>query len=295
MSDAMTGAANAGATAVQPTAGGAPINVTAGAPGAAAAAPAAASDWTAGLSEDLRGYVMNKGFKEPGAVVDSYRNFEKLMGVPQDRILKLPEKADDVDSWNQIYDKLGRPQKPEEYQIPTPANGRKDFTEWAQKTFHKHGLSRTQAEKVVADWNEYVGGVQTAEVQQHNTNVEAQEMELKKSWGAAYEQNINVAKQAVREFGLDAATIDKLEDAMGYAGVIKFMQSIGSKIGEDSFVSSGSGSRSNFSGVMAPEAARNQIESLKGDSDFVRRYVAGDVEARNKMQKLHEMAYPDHN
>ena len=76
------------------------------------AAPAAPADWTAGLPEEMKGYVQNKGFKDPSAVVESYRNFEKLMGVPQDRMIKLPEKAEDKAAWDSIYNRLGRPEKP---------------------------------------------------------------------------------------------------------------------------------------------------------------------------------------
>ena len=54
----------------------------------------ASTDWTSGLTDEMRGYVQNKGFKAPQDVVESYRNFEKLHGVPQDRILKLPENLD---------------------------------------------------------------------------------------------------------------------------------------------------------------------------------------------------------
>ena len=33
-------------------------------------------DWTTGLNEDTRGFVQNRGFKDPGMVLDSYRNME---------------------------------------------------------------------------------------------------------------------------------------------------------------------------------------------------------------------------
>jgi len=51
----------------------------------------AGGEWYAGIADEgLRGYVQTKGFKDPGALAESYRNLEKLQGVPQERLLKLP-------------------------------------------------------------------------------------------------------------------------------------------------------------------------------------------------------------
>jgi hypothetical protein len=42
---------------------------------------------------------------------------------------------------------------------------------------------------------------------------------------------------------------------------------------------------------MTPDQARSEIQRLRGDSEFVRRYVAGDAESRLKMERLHRWAF----
>ena len=80
------------------------------------------TDWTTGLNDDLRSYVQNKGFKDTAAVVESYRNFKKLHGVPQDRILKLPENLDTPEG-RAISERLGAPKDAKDYSINLPKEG----------------------------------------------------------------------------------------------------------------------------------------------------------------------------
>lgn len=247
-----------------------------------------AQDWTSGLSDDMKGYVQNKGFKDPTMVLDSYRNFEKLMGVPQDKILKLPAKEDDP-AWNDVYGKLGRPSKHTEYNIPIPKeNADPAMAEWAKEVFYKSGLSNKQAADVAAAWNARMEQMHEAQQVEMSNQFEQQAMDLKREWGAAYDQNVAMAKRATREFGVDEATIDALESSLGYAGTIKFMQSIGAKLGEDSFVAPTS--QSGRFGAMTPAAAQNKLNSLKQDQEWVGRYLSGGVKEKEEMTSLLHMA-----
>jgi hypothetical protein len=125
--------------------------------------------------------------------------------------------------------------------------------------------------------------------QQYKTAVAEDTNKLKSEWGGAFDQNVNVAKRAAQEFGVDAATIDKMESAMGFSGVMKFFNTIGSKLGEHAFVD-GSGGEG-FNGAMTPNAAQSRIRQLQNDGDFVKKYIAGNVDARAEMERLHKMAY----
>lgn len=244
------------------------------------------SDWTTGLNDELKGFVQNKGFKDPGMALESYRNLEKLMGAPKERLLKLPEKADDP-AWNDVYGRLGRPEKAQDYGI----KGDEKFVSWAQENFHKLGLSKTQAEKLVENWGNFTGEQEKARLDASQAKAAEEDKALKNKWGQAYEKHTAIAKQAVKEFGMTAEAIDKLESAMGYTGVMELMYNIGSKLGEPSFVAGGN--KGGGFNVMSPEAAKSEINSLRSDPDFVRRYTNNDAEARAKMIHLHKMAYGD--
>jgi hypothetical protein len=247
--------------------------------------PTPTTTWTSGLNDEVKGWVENKGFKDPAAVIDSYRNFEKLMGAPKERIIKLPEKSDDP-AWNDIYGRLGRPGDPKEYDlkaIPDPK-----FGEFSKKTFHELGLTKKQGEALAEKWKEYYSAGATEASQAADAKAAQEESDLKKEWGTAHEQNINIAKRAAAMFKLDPDSVDGLEKTMGYKKTMAFLHEIGSKLGEGTFI----GGEGGNSGALTPAAALNQINTLMADSTFSHKYSNGDAEAKAKMEALHKMAYP---
>lgn len=267
------------------------VNPPAENPPAAVTPPA--SDWTTGLNDDDKGYVQNKGFKDTGALLGSYRNLEKLVGTPQERVLKLPEK-EDAPEWNDIYGKLGRPEKPENYKIPVPAGDDGAFSKEAAKWFHEAGISQKQAEKIASKWNEHAAtlgakGAQDAEAKSLQAKADA--ADIKKEWGAAYEQNLNIVDAAAAKFGMDEKQITALKDSMGLKGALQFLYNIGSKLGEGEFIT-GNGGPGGFGGALSPVAAEQKIKTLMADPEFSKRYLNGEADAREEMKRLHEMAFP---
>lgn len=249
----------------------------------------APGEWFSSFNDDLKGYVQTKGFKGPDAVVDAYRNLEKLHGVPQERLLKLPEKLDD-ESLAPIFQKLGKPEKPDGYSIKPEQGADENFVKFAQGMFHEAGLTKSQGEKLAAKWGEYVGGQNKAFLEQHNAKVAQENEALKKEWGQAYEQNVEVGRNAVQAFGIDKETLDKLESTMGFAGLMKFANSLGKKLGEDNFI--GPNSKTGGFGVMSPQQAQHRIKQLGQDMEWTKRYVNGGLAEREEMERLQKMAYP---
>ena len=68
------------------------------------------------------------------------------------------------------------------------------------------------------------------------------------------------------------------------------LQKIGSKAVESDFVS-GDGT-TNFN-AMTPAQAKSEIQTLMNDKTFVAQYLAKNVEAVQKMERLHKFAYPE--
>lgn len=244
-------------------------------------------NWTTSLNEDAKEYVQQKGFKDPTAVLDSYRNMEKLMGVPQERLVKLPAKADDP-GWNDVYEKLGRPKDAKEYQLD-PLKTDEKFADWARNAFFKNGISKSAGEKLATELMEYGANVQKSKVDAYNLQVAKESDSLKKEWGLAYDKHVAIAKQTANTFKIDGPTIDKLESSMGFSGVMRFLHDLGSKIGESSFHSDLKGGGNTFNNSMTPAAAQARINALKRDSDFVRRYTEGDAAAQDEFTRLHIM------
>ena len=252
-------------------------------------APAPA-DWTAGITDEAtRTWVTAKGFKDPGAVATSAFHLEKLTGAGIDRLVQIP-KDSTPEAWNAVYDKLGRPAKADLYTLPVPEGDKGEFAGVAKTWFHEAGLNQSQAEKVAGKWNEFQAAQAKAAADADAAKSAEQAATLAKEWGAATDQNKGIAKQAATALGVTGDQIDALQKVMGYDAVMKFFHAIGSKTGEGEFLNGGNTATN---GVMTPAQAAAEIKMLRNDAGFTSRYLKGDVEARQKMEHLHKMAYPE--
>lgn len=250
------------------------------------AAPAA--DWTAALEPEMRGFVQNRGFADPKTLLESYRNLEKVMGAPKERLLTLPEKMDDA-SMAPIFERLGRPKTPAEYKIAPKEGGDPKFLEAVSNWFHEAGLSTAQAEKIAAKWTAFGADMNKVGLEAKATAALTEQAALKREWGAAYEQNLDIARNAAKTFGLDAETLTGIEAVLGFSKTHKFALAIGVGLGEGKFVTGGP---SSFKGTSTPEQALNKLETLKQDKAWVDRYLAGGAAEKEEFTRLHEQAYP---
>lgn len=288
---AATSQANGTGAGAGATGGAASGQGTGQATGGGAAAPAT-THWQSSFDDTTKDYISNKGWKEPVHMLDSYRNLEKLVGVSPDQVLRLP-KADDpqaAEAMNSIYDRLGRPKQADGYKLEIPKeNGSPEFAKAASEQFHKLGLSEKQGQDLVKWWNESQANAtkafKDANVQKLQTGKDA----LKKEWGAAHEQNLNLAKRAAKEFGVAGEVIDAVENVAGYDGVMKLFHSIGSKLGTESREFHTGGAVPG-NGAMTPGAARAKIAELRSDKVFTARYLNGDQAARKEMDRLNRFA-----
>lgn len=247
-----------------------------------------APDWTSTLNEDMKGFVQTKGFQGPDAVIESYRNLEKLVGVPQDQIIKLP-KDNDPEVMSGVWKRLGRPDSPDGYKLPIPEGDSGEFAKTISPILHKANLTDRQAETLATEWNTMQAEAEKTQKLEYETRITEETDALKKEWGAAYNDKIQVGKEAMKQFGIEAEVIDALESQIGFSKVLKVMSNIGAKLGESEFVRGDA----DFSGRMTPAQAKAEIAIRKTDAQFVSRYNDGDKEARQEMENLHKMAFPD--
>lgn len=258
-------------------------------------AGAVPTEWYGSFDTDTKGWLEAKGLTKLQSdaaypeIVKGYRNVEKLIGVPSERLLKLPGADSDKAAWDDVYTKLGRPANSTEYEVPVPEGTDTTFADWAKGTFHELGLSKTQGKGLSEQWSAFAKSMQDKQKVEYSQKIAADTSALKTEWGQAFDQNINVAKRATSVFGFDAATVDKLEAGMGFSGLMKFMHTLGTRLGEDKFVSGDGGG----SGIMTPDGAKAKIAQLKADGEFTSKYIAGNLDARSQMEQLHKMAFPD--
>lgn len=270
----------------------------AAAPAAPAAAPAAAApaapalSWLPSADETTVGYVQNKGWTEPGQVLDGYRNLEKLIGHDRaGRTVVLPKDDASADELNAFYGKLGRPATPDDYRIAAPTGGDADFAKAAAAKFHELGLTSKQAAALV-EWNNTQGeGLKAADLAAAQARFADDDRALKGDWGNAYTQNLNQAQAAVRGLGISAEQIDQLSSSLGHKATMELFQKIGSRMGEAEFVSGGKNEK--FGQALTPGQAKAEISALRVDKDFTAKLLNRDAEAQAKWTRLHQFAFPE--
>ena len=262
---------------------------------AATTTPVAFSWDSAGLDAESMAVVNDRQWKGVPDVVTSYRNLEKLVGVPPERIIKLPGDKDPSDSWNAVYDRLGRPKAATDYKIPLPEGDKGDFAKAMAPIFHEAGLSQAQVQKLAEKTNAHVAEQMKAQTTASNEKIAADLTALKADWGNKYDENAAVVDNAAKAFGMTADHLTALKAAMGPRAAMKFLHNIGSKLGvEAAFVDGGKGNPPGFE-AMTPEIAKGKIEQLKSDKAFTAQFISQDPkvrgDARQKMDALHKIAF----
>lgn len=251
-----------------------------------------------GLTDEDVGFIQNKQWEGAQDVVKSYRELEKLNGVPKERLLKLPEDMSDVEALNSIYDKLGRPESADKYsmgEVPEGLTINEGFRDKMFNVAHAAGLSESQFKALSEAYNgsiaEQIAEAQAADQEAGQAELQA----LQKEWGSAYEGRTALAKRAIKAFGADEATLQLLESGTGAAGLIKLFANIGEKLGEDKFVDDNTPGGKSF--TKTPEQLKADKESLmneiKANPDRLAAYNKGQGNDYQRVKRLNEMLYGD--
>ena len=254
-----------------------PAGTTAPANGAPSAPDGSPAGWSQPLDAELRGLVEAKGWASPAEAVRSYQALERMLGADK---IALPGKEAPPEAWDAVWQKLGRPAKPEGYGFARP-EGLADYDEataqWARAAFHKAGLPHRMAAELHDSFLKHRAerGQALAAAERH---AEAElDAALTRDWGPAREGKIAVARQAARTFADGPEAVDKLERAIGTAAVLKLFARIGEAMGEDRILGAGaSGAR------LAPADAEAEIRRIRGEA------------VKDPRHPLIDKTHPDH-
>ena len=262
--------------------------------GAVGATGNEAPAWAEGLSEDMVGYVQNKGWVDNdqvkmGSVFESYRNIEKMVGG-NTNVVALPGHDASPEDYDKFYNSIGRPETPDGYGFEMPDTGDKELFGWFKDAAHRNGLTEAQAGKFLAEYQEMAEGRITAMEEQLTEQANADMKALEKEWGQGYQSQVQAGRIAAEGLGYDEDGLTNLENKLGTADFMKLMANIGSKMGEAGFVDGDDNGGAGFG--LTPAQAKQQIADLKLDKNFMGAYLNGDKDAVAKMTRLNKFAYP---
>ena len=255
--------------------------VTTDTPPAAAAAPVLTeTQWYDKFeSTEVKEWVGKVGLKSPEAAAMKAYNQEKFLGADKaGRGIVLPSDASDKAAWEQVYNRIGRPEKPDGYKLPEG-----ELAKAIAPILHEAGVTQSGAERIANWWNEH------QQVQQQQAEAKAtSELEgVKKEWGGEYEQRVELARRAGREVGLTEQEGTALVHAFGTKRALEVMHFFGKQMGENKVAGMSQPGQSGFG--MNKEDASSRIDNLKRDKAWTARYLQGDTAARLELSKLLEI------
>lgn len=193
--------------------------------------------WLAGLPADLRDNEAFKPHKTVGDFakvhLDTAARAKEYEGKLKDAIIKPGENATQEER-DKFQMSLGRPAKPDEYELDGEDKNAKDWTGYWRNEMFKNGVSKDQAKALSASFNTQINKMveaHNAALQQANVESEAK---LKAEWGDKYATNVELVQ---RLFKRDTETeLDKaFESSPGPArhAVMRYVMKMAAKTGED--------------------------------------------------------------
>tara|TARA_A100001201_G_scaffold44698_1_gene45659 strand:+ start:37 stop:918 length:882 start_codon:yes stop_codon:yes gene_type:complete len=155
--------------------------------------PKVATSWKETISEEFRNDPNISKFTEIDALAKSYINATRMIGTDK---VAVPNQNSTEDQWNEVYDKLGRPESADKYKlevksdvVPIEETAVKQFAENA----HKLGLNNKQAQGILEFYkNSMEQTAKQSQIDAETSQVQAQQL-LRQEWGKSYDANIQKA------------------------------------------------------------------------------------------------------
>jgi len=238
-------------------------------------------NWVTNIQDEgIRGWAESKGFQDttPENALKSYRSLEQVFGADKSgHTVKLLGQNSSEEEISSFYTKLGRPDEATNYGFNAPEGQAPEFANAAKDKFFELGLSDKQAMGLSDWWNDQSSNMTQQTETQYNDSVAKDMEDLKAEWGAAYDQNVGLAKSAAAKFGFTTEEIDALEEAKGFKTIMSSMHKLAVGTGQDTI----EGNKDNVSGnVMAPAQAQVELDRLMMDK-------SNQDAMFNKMHPLH--------
>ena len=249
------------------------------------------TDWKASLPEDLRSATVLANVPDVATLVKNYVNAESLIGkkrVPQ------PDPKWNDQQWDEFYAQVGRPATPDKYGVPDfkfeeGLTVQPELVDKAKMHFHKLGLNERQAKGIL----EYYFGMENDRFKTTRDSTATErltaEEAMKKKWGDKFDVKVESAKAVLKKFDKDGAFTNYLnESKLGNdPRMVEMLAEFAATMREDS-----SGQPGGSGGLPLPDSqrAKLELEELKGDDEFKKKFMQGDKWAVNKWNELHRLA-----
>lgn len=220
--------------------------------------------WKNGLPADLRGAGVLKDIRTVGDLAKTAVSLRKSLG----NNVAIPGKDATEEELAAFHRKLGVPEKPDGYAIPTdnmPEGVTIEPQQLARYGEHLHrlGITEQQAGGLMRAHAQIVAQDQEQAIEAHNQQIEQWERELRTELGSAFKQHVEHAQNAIATLaGDDAQQVKELLKQTGlgsHPAIVKLFARYGREIAEDEVRGGGGGQE--FS--RTPREALNRLDEFE--------------------------------
>ena len=210
------------------------------------------------IPEEYRGEKSLSNFKDMNDFVKSYLSAQKIVGADK---IPVPNKFATEEDWKAVFNKLGAPEKPEDYKYNfKEGEVDQELLSTFNQQAHKLGLLPQQAESLIKFYNDMNEGSSVqAEEKAAQTRLHT-ENELKKEFGPQYVKRLDQAKRlASSTLGNDFLENTLLADGSRLGdnlNVVKAFSELAEKLSEDEVV------KGDSSSYMTANEIEKEITSL---------------------------------
>jgi len=224
--------------------------------------PVSGKTWKEAISEEYRSNPNIEKFTELDALAKSYINAVSMIGTDK---IPLPGKTATDEQWNEVYNKLGRPESADKYTLelktdvaPIDENVIKGFAQNA----HKLGLNNKQAQGILEFYKQTLeGSAKEMSVNMETAQAEATNM-LRSEWGKSYDENLRKASSVAQTY-LEPELLDtQLRDGSRLGDnpkIIKAFANIANLLSEDKIIGT------EADNVLQGREIEKEIEELTSD------------------------------
>lgn len=196
--------------------------------------------WRAGLPDTLKQNEAFAPYKTVGefatAHLETAAKVKDYEGKLQNSIPRLKENATPEER-NQYFTQLGRPEKPEGYELDGEDKNAPEWTGYWRNELHKIGVPKDQAKAISAAFNSRMQSM----VEQHNARIlsenQAAAATLKTELGDKYDASVELVSRLWKQLGKTEVDFDKAfatETSANRVTMMRFLLNVAAKTGEDS-------------------------------------------------------------
>jgi hypothetical protein len=189
--------------------------------------------WYGDVSADTIGDIETNKWSGVEDIVKGYNDLKA-----QGSDFKVPD-GSNSDEMSDFYDKLGRPETPDDYDFDIGAHDQEGSYNAFRESAHKHGLTDAQAEGMYKDGDalakEYRAGMEASIKEQNEKTIG----DLKQEWGKDYDNRMEDARKAFKDMGLEEDVAEEVGKLLGVGNTVKLFDALANGSKEHQFLDDG--------------------------------------------------------